>query len=640
MTSRKASRDRSKTGNGRRGWPLLIFALVAPLTARCRSAPADARSSDDAGVCSSACLPLSDGGLPFFWGIADLIVGHNAATPLRWDVDRQLDQLLDLHPQIARVAVNLQQILKDANELKDVDGGYLQKYDRTFDRLEENGVVVVALIDQPFVPWMTGTGSGKTFPARGPTPEYQAFLKQYETAVETVARRFPSVHIWETGNEPNFWATNERKVCIAADAGLAPDGGCASELVTWEQEAAIATDLTYYARLAVRKAHPPPDWAFVFMPGIGSRGPDGGIGVEGLHGIGAFIGLMYADIESGGWPTPIELNQQASTNPRDYFDGACWHPYVGPFDTAHAPGPDTWQTPNKTIFDVLAAHGDRGIPVLFSEYGYDDYTSATDGGSGDRDLRADWMLESVRLAGSFPSLWGITWFRLFDDPTGKWRNGEQNWGWSKGLVGVTYADGGIPNEYPNSAPPDASFPFPDGGFPWKPAGFTFDSIASGGYPVPGDLVASWEFDTLDGGVGGFAAHPSSAVQIKAVGGLLYGGVDADGGSQGVYLESGDLSSAPVATASVNAIEIRMTVFAAAGSTAQDGSATFRFITTSDPSWDYEKAIQFQVQADGKPRTYVLSPASLGAAWNGAITRFHLAPSSAMKSFVLDYIRFR
>ena len=550
----------------------------APIDAGADGTIADAagdQGADDAaspcapGLCGAACGPCPagqpcltgvcrNGGPAFLWGLGEP-VGTNAVDSAHgWDLDTQLAHLLSMGPRIVRMWMGLAHYMSDATT---IDPTAVAPFDHAIQQIESSGAVIVAM-DHAFPPWMTEQAEWGTIPCRDaePSSPYARFLDRYEATWRTLAQHYSSIRYWEPGNETNHTPFLKPGPC-------APSGA-----FTFQEKAAITTDLMYRANRAIRSAQPD---ATIFIPGPAPVDPSNT--QIALSGIAAFVKQLYDNIESGAWP---------STDPRDYFDAAAWHPYVW-----GNPTEQNWVIPNQAIYQVFVDHGDGDLPILFSEYGNTDEMNASL-----YPQNADRMFRSVRLAEQhFPWLWGWTWFRLFDDPP------AASWG------GPAETGYGILRD-------------PSAGYAWKQSAYTFESFAHH-TPTPANVVAAFEWNTpgvLEGFT--FTGVPNSS----SVGGLLYGGAND---YPMIYSPAVDIP-----TAGISEVELRTIV--AAGTTGR-----FYFITNVDGVWDEQKAVWFSVVADNRPHLYTLALSSLPT-WTGKLVGFRVDPTEAATTFAVDSVRFR
>jgi len=328
-----------------------------------------------------------------------------------WDLNSELAAVIALKPQVFRMWMNASDLLIDPLHINTARAG---QYSQAISALQNSGVTVFGM-DSDFPTWMTGVSEWGAIPCRS-SPLYADFLVNYENTKKTLAAAFPLLTAWEPANETN------------GDTFLHPPatgvGSCSEQTFTLEEKAAITVDLMYRAHRAIKLANPN---AIVFMPPVAPVDSSGNVDVS-LQSISAFISLLYTDIASGAWP---------SQQPRDYFDGASWHPYI--FQDATT---SSWIATNQAVYQTLVAHGDGAIPIIFSEIGNTDSAQ-------DPALLATWMDDTLSLSQqNLPWLTWIVWFRAFNDPS------AQSWG------GESQVDFGIMG--------DGST-----GFAWKPSAATF-----------------------------------------------------------------------------------------------------------------------------------------------------------------------
>jgi len=265
---------------------------------------------------------------------------------------------------------------------------------------------------QDFPLWMRiVNGDSQTVPRRNMTEgsTYRMFLDVYEESWETLAREFQNITMWEIGNEFNM------------DAFLHPQGFNEtipdSPRFSVQEKANITTDLLYYGSLGVHEGNPK---AKTVLGGLAPH-----------PSIADFLDRIYKNIKSGRWP---------SIDPDDYFQIACWHPYL----SDKKPTESNWVSPNKAIHDVMESHGDGDKRVVFSEMGYSDNVLP-------RDTIAKYLLEVFRLArNNFCWLDTIYWFRLVEIPNPS-KHSPQGFG----IINLDWT--------------------------WKPAAYTYESLT---HPFP------------------------------------------------------------------------------------------------------------------------------------------------------------
>lgn len=243
-------------------------------------------------------------------------------------------------------------------------------------------------------------GESSGVPARDTTPgsDYQRFMELYETAWQTMAREFPEVTDWETGNELNHKAFLHP---------VKPIGEEGRDWFTIEERADICTDMMFHAVRGIRAVHPQ---AGIIMPGmapVGERG-DGvfatSIAAE-YDGMVQTLTRIYENIHSGAF---------GSTNPRDFFDQLAWHPYYAEQDEQGAwhwrvPN-EKWVAVNKAVYDVAVQAGDDGVGCCLTEWGFNDWGSP----EADEEL-TEYIQEGLRLIKEqMPFVTTVHAYRFFD----------------------------------------------------------------------------------------------------------------------------------------------------------------------------------------------------------------------------------
>lgn len=188
--------------------------------------------------------------------------------------------------------------------------------------------------DKPYVPERSAVADS----------DYAMFLNKVYLIFKAVAEAFPEITVWEMGNEYNsntFMTSPDREL-------------------TQQELADICVDYMYYATKGVKEGNP--DAITI---------PAGFAPVGGIYAVQSFYELIYDAIDSRNYPA---LGQK-STDYRDYFAGLCWHPYDGDNSvtlTGDGSGLDLdlWKERNDDVYNVAVSHGDTGLKVWFTEFGY------------------------------------------------------------------------------------------------------------------------------------------------------------------------------------------------------------------------------------------------------------------------------
>ena len=211
---------------------------------------------------------------------------------------------------------------------------------------------------------------------------YISWLNDYYLSWRTLVAEFPEVEYWEIDNEinnPDFMTDIY-----------------GNRVYTLQEMAQISADMLYYASRAIREINPA---AKTVMGGITEP--------EGLgHGENvAFLEELYNCIESGeyGYLYGLEGQDRASTDPDDYFEVVCWHPYVWvAFDA------DDFVAANDAIYAVVKEREGKDKEVIFTEVGFNNARSTEE--------EAAAYLEAMftAIAARMPYVTMVTYFKLFD----------------------------------------------------------------------------------------------------------------------------------------------------------------------------------------------------------------------------------
>ncbi len=227
---------------------------------------------------------------------------------------------------------------------------------------------------------------------------YDAYYKDWMESVykhtKTIVSLFPEITMWEMGNEMNsavFFHPN----------GYDESGGISqgSGGFEWDEHVQIYTDYMYYMAKGIHEVNP----KNVAFTG-GYAFPDGAIG--NYEGLAWFVEDTYEQIKNGNAPTTLPESER-SKDPRDYFDGLSWHPYATKDDI----GVDkSWLDGNNLIYNVAIKNGDEGIPVIFTEFGF----NATEASSELYNKEMDWMEDAYDyMLNDMPYVVACCAFRLY-----------------------------------------------------------------------------------------------------------------------------------------------------------------------------------------------------------------------------------
>ncbi|GAB2562261.1 hypothetical protein ISP15_10250 [Dyella jejuensis] len=308
-----------------------------------------------------------------------------------WAVSDQVNALNNngINARVVRLWTLANDLLTSSTQINATEMPIAQA---TVQQLQSSGVTVLG-VDGEYPTWMTGGTIWNEIPCRSTTPgsAYENFISNFKQSWNTMSAALPSILMWEPANE-----TNGLLVPDLTDAGMCPAGHAST--FTEQEAAAITMDMMYAAHAAIHANIPN---ATVFMPPP-SPNPTGTYLDPTFAPIVSFITQIYSDIALGNWP---------STNPRDYFDGGSWHPYIATDATA-----STWVEPNNKVYAVFQSNNDTNIPFLFSETGFEVCQTCT---VTSYSTAASWMADEITLSQqNFPWLTYLIYFRAFEDGFG------------------------------------------------------------------------------------------------------------------------------------------------------------------------------------------------------------------------------
>ncbi len=156
---------------------------------------------------------------------------------------------------------------------------------------------------------------------------YDEWIDGYYRGWKFLAETFPEITIWEIDNE-----TNNQDFMMNAETG---------GTFTLQEMADISADLFYYGSKGIHEANPD---ALTVMGGLVT------------WNINEFLPLLYQNIKSGQFG-------EGSTNPDDYFQALCWHPYMTIFNSAK------FIKENQDIYNLAYSFEGRHKKVFLTEAG-------------------------------------------------------------------------------------------------------------------------------------------------------------------------------------------------------------------------------------------------------------------------------
>ncbi len=212
-------------------------------------------------------------------------------------------------------------------------------------------------------------------------PSYKDWLDCYEENWYYAVREFPELTYWEIDNEIN----NKDFMYIQGHFG---------EKLPKEELAAMSADILFRASRGIHRANPQ---AITVMGGIvdpiGLGIPEIGTGTTMEN----YLEALYDAIESG---------EHGSTDPDDFFQVPCWHPY---YYTHEAD--EYFIQKNNALYEIFKRRGGGDKKVFLTEFGWDETL---------------WDMEKIPAAIEklfplireyMPYVEALHYYRFFDDVT-------------------------------------------------------------------------------------------------------------------------------------------------------------------------------------------------------------------------------
>jgi len=357
---------------------ILIMALLFSLTGvlGCDAKPEESQLKLDTshGIGNQA----------YLYGMCYNIYERNYAGNPNYDYKKEIKLMANLGVTSVRNWMHITYLLTDPQT---VNQARAQEMHEVIAEYQRYGMQVVGMSHTSFHDGSYLTGK----PARNTDPEsyYVQWLNDYYTSWKTLVAEFPEITLWEIDNEMNN-----------------PDFMCTingEKIYTQNEMAEIATDMLYYASRAIHEANPN---AKTIMGGLTEP-----------HGLGSgqnksFLQKVYENIHSGefGYFYGIEDKSQASKNPDDYFEIACWHPYIGGSDFNR----ENFIKFNNEIYQVILDYEGKHKKVMFTEIGFND----TRYGEENAALFIEQMYDTVKE--EMPYVEAIHYFKLLNVATIGW----------------------------------------------------------------------------------------------------------------------------------------------------------------------------------------------------------------------------
>ena len=291
------------------------------------------------------------------------------------------------------------------------DEGAYQYLKNAIQLLKENGVeLLIGLID--YFPSDTSfiQDSNRSVPHLD-DPAYDEWMDSLTALCKSTCELFPEITIWEMGNEMNsgnFFHPNGYSKPSGSISGAGATGA-----FEYEEQVQVYTDYMYYAAKGIHQANQNNQ---AFTSGFAFTTPGSYASIE------YFIRDFYDLIKEGAAPSNVDASER-STNPRDYFDGFCWHPYV---PSGKGISRD-WLDGNNRIYKAIIDNGDEGLPVAFTEFGFHD-----DGDPELEEIQTEYMQTAYNyMINDMPYVISCCAFRMYQCQFAtSWGGAYQNyWGY-------------------------------------------------------------------------------------------------------------------------------------------------------------------------------------------------------------------
>lgn len=263
-------------------------------------------------------------------------------TGSNYDPEKEIKLLNNLGVKTVRLWTHVKYSLFDPDTPKN---SVIEKTAKVIELMQFYGMRVICMNHTSFHDGSYASGK----PARDITEGsyYINWLYDYYKSWKTLVTALPQIEYFEIDNEMN----NQDFMCDING----------EKIYSQQEMADIATDMLYYASRGIHEANPN---AKTIIGGLTE--PDG----LGSGQNKSFFEKLYANIESGeyGYFYDREDKENASVNPDDYFEIACWHPYIGGSDF----NADNFVKFNADIYDVILKHEKKHKKVFFTEIGFSD----------------------------------------------------------------------------------------------------------------------------------------------------------------------------------------------------------------------------------------------------------------------------
>lgn len=197
---------------------------------------------------------------------------------------------------------------------------------------------------------------------------YLKWLEDYKTTWYNLVKAFPEIKYWEIDNEPN------NDVFFPKLSG---------GYFTLEEKAAIYTDMMYFASLGIHEANPE---AVTIMGGLITSNAE------------QFLQMIYDNIYADdAW----------SNYPDDYFQVACWHPYMDAFTESK------FKRTNDDIYNIIKTNEGKDKKVFLTEFGWSEVNVSIN-------RINEFIPKAYNVLNQLPYVESAHYFRPFDNLGSNW----------------------------------------------------------------------------------------------------------------------------------------------------------------------------------------------------------------------------
>ena len=302
----------------------------------------------------------------YLYGMTDLSWSEHNWNGTSWQDTHDLIEALGA--KSVRVWLHCNWIMKNPDTYDENGLALARKIVEDWDR---RGMQMIGMNHSNF--HATGYANSKSTtakPARDLTEgsEYMKWLEDYERTWKNLVLQFPEITYWEIDNEGNN------------DVFF---GKLSGGTFTLRQKADIYTDMMFYASRGIHEANPK---AITVMGGLITSSAE------------TFLQYIYDNIDSGDfW----------STYPDDFFQVACWHPYVTNFRK------EAFKKLNNDIYAVIKQNEQKDKKVFMTEFGFSEENVSVQ-------VQADYIPLLFETLKELPYVESLHYFRMFDVLSSSW----------------------------------------------------------------------------------------------------------------------------------------------------------------------------------------------------------------------------